>query len=67
MFQGETSDRRSYYSEMNSQCFTEWLEDTLLPALNQPSCLVMDSAGYQNMMAFDDKAFTSTSTKDEVN
>jgi transposase len=35
-----------YHSEMNAETFEEWLQDKLLPALTEPSIIVLDNASY---------------------
>ena len=66
IFQSKSVDGRDYHSEMNGQIFRDWIVNTLLPTLDRPSCLVMDNASYHNVLAQEDKAPTSASTKDEI-
>ena len=33
---------------MNSAHFLEWFEDSLLPALKEPSVIIIDNASYHN-------------------
>jgi transposase len=39
-----------YHSEMNAETFEEWLKDTLLPALTEPSIIVLDNASYHSRL-----------------
>uniref|UniRef100_A0A0B7BNV4 Tc1-like transposase DDE domain-containing protein n=1 Tax=Arion vulgaris TaxID=1028688 RepID=A0A0B7BNV4_9EUPU len=50
---------------MNSY-LRRWLANTLLSALDRPSCIVMDNASYHNVVAHADKIPTSSSTKQDV-
>ena len=42
------SSEGDYHKEMNSKVFLEWWTDQLLPALNEPSVIVLDNASYHN-------------------
>ena len=44
LFKSISTDGRDFHTEMNSTIFEDWLENTLLPTLNAPSCIVMDNA-----------------------
>jgi hypothetical protein len=37
-----------YHQEMNSFFFLEWFENQLMPALKNPSLVVLDNASYHN-------------------
>jgi hypothetical protein len=39
-----------YHSEMNAETFEEWLQDNLLPALTEPSIIVLDNASYHSRL-----------------
>ena len=52
-----------YHREMNAQVFMDWFRNTLLPALKEPSVIVMDNASYHNTRAGDCKSPTSASRK----
>jgi transposase len=39
-----------YHSEMNAETFEEWLQDKLLPALTEPSIIVLDNASYHSRL-----------------
>ena len=66
IFVGKSKDNRDYHTEMNGQCFAEWMEHSLLPSLDHPSCIVMDNASYHNFVSPEDKIPTSASTKEEI-
>lgn len=66
IFQAKSTDGRDYHTEMNGRIFRDWIENTLLPILDRPSCLVMDNASYHNVVAQEDKVPNSSSTKDEI-
>jgi transposase len=36
-----------YHQEMNSFVFLEWFENQLMPALKNPSLVVLDNVGHQ--------------------
>jgi transposase len=38
-----------YHQEMNSFVFLEWFENQLMPAMNNPSLVVLDNASYHNI------------------
>ncbi|KAJ8912809.1 hypothetical protein NQ315_014392 [Exocentrus adspersus] len=38
-----------YHGEMNSNIFTKWVEERLIPNLKEPSLIVMDNAPYHNV------------------
>ena len=42
-----------YHQEMNSVVFLEWFENQLLPALKNPSLVVLDNASYHNVKTED--------------
>ena len=42
-----------YHQEMNSVVFLEWFENQLMPALKNPSLVVLDNASYHNVKAED--------------
>lgn len=66
IFTSNYTDNRDYQTEMNGHIFREWIENTLLPSLDRPSCLVMDNASYHNAVTEEDKIPTSSSTKDVI-
>lgn len=66
MFVSKSKDNQDYHNEMNGQIFRKWIEETVIPSLDVPSCLVMDNAAYHNAVATEDKIPTSSSTKDEI-
>ena len=38
-----------YDQEMNGDCYLNWFEHQLLPALNNPTVIVQDNAPYHNI------------------
>jgi hypothetical protein len=42
-----------YHQEMNSVVFLEWFENQLMPALQNPSLVVLDNASYHNVKTED--------------
>ena len=42
-----------YHQQMNSVVFLEWFENQLMPALKNPSLVVLDNASYQNVKTED--------------
>jgi transposase len=66
VFVSKHTDNRDYHTEMNGHLFREWLEKTVLPSLDRPSCLVMDNASYHNVVAQEDKVPTAASTKEAI-
>ena len=66
LFQSKSSDNRDYHTEMNGVVFKEWMEQTLLPRLDRPSCIVMDNASYHNTVSHNDRIPTSASKKEEI-
>jgi hypothetical protein len=42
-----------YNQEMNSFVFLEWFENQLMPALKNPSFVVLDNASYHNVKTED--------------
>jgi transposase len=65
-FVSRSTDNRDYHTEMNGHKFREWMEQTVLPLLDRPSCLIMDNASYHNVISQEDKIPTSSSTKDAI-
>jgi transposase len=66
MFNSKSTDNRDYHTEMNGNIFREWIENTVLPFLDRPSCLIMDNASYHNAVSAEDKVPTSSSTKNAI-
>ena len=63
VYRSISTDNRDYHSEMNGEIFKHWMENDLLPALDRPSCLVMDNASYHNVVDQEDKHPTAASRK----
>ena len=66
VFTSVSTDNRDYHSEMNSDIFEDWIENTLLPALDRPSCIVMDNASYHSLVLPEDKIPTTSTRKEEI-
>lgn len=49
---------------MNAANFNKWLQDKLLPNLNEPSLIVMDNASYHSVII--NKAPTTQTRKPEI-
>ena len=47
------SKDHDYHQEMNSVVFLEWFENQLMPALKNPSLVVLDNASYHNVKTED--------------
>ena len=65
VFQSD-SGSEDYHQEMNAECFLDWFENTLLPALEKPTVIVLDNASYHNTQVEGTKAPTSASRKAEM-
>ena len=55
-----------YHNEMNSRHFLEWFEERLLPALQEPSVIIIDNASYHNTRVEGTTAPTSNNRKAEM-
>ena len=55
-----------YHGEMNSDLFVRWLTSHLLPALPEPSVLVLDNAPYHNQLTEESRCPTTSTTKAEI-
>ena len=53
-----------YHSEMDGRNFTKWLEEKLLPNLEEPSAIVLVNASYHSMQA--DRFQSSNSRKADI-
>ena len=53
-----------YHSEMDGENFKKWVEERLIPNLDQPSAIVMDSASYHSMRT--DKCPTISTRKADI-
>ena len=62
VFSGKSIDG-DYHREMNSKIFLDWFENRLLPALEEPSLIVLDNASYHNVRTDYSSAPTSSSKK----
>lgn len=43
------SKKMDYHGEMNAEMFTKWVENQLIPNLEEPSLIVMDNAPYHSV------------------
>ena len=59
-----SSSTGDYHREMNSNNFTKWLKEMLIPNLPPHSAVVMDNASYHTTQA--QKCPTSSSRKDQI-
>ena len=66
LYKSHSTDGRDFHSEMNSEIFEDWVEHNLLPALTQPSCVIMDNASYHSRICPDTKVPTLSSRKTEM-
>ena len=55
-----------YHGEMNSTLFQQWLTTRLLPALPEPSVLVLDNAPYHRQLTEDSQCPTTATNKAEL-
>ena len=55
-----------YHGEMNSELFLRWLTTCLLPALDEPSVLVLDNAPYHSMLTEESRCPTSATRKADL-
>ena len=55
-----------YHREMNSTVFIDWFRNTLIPALEEPSLIVLDNASYHNVRTTERKAPTSSTKKGDM-
>lgn len=53
-----------YHGEMNSEMFTKWVNESLIPHLEEPSLVVMDNAPYHSVQI--DKQPSSAWRKNEI-
>lgn len=55
-----------YHGEMNSDLFLRWLTTHLLPALDEPSVLVLDNAPYHSMLTEESRCPTTATKKADL-
>ena len=55
-----------YHGEMNSELFQRWLTTRHLPALDEPSVLVLDNAPYHSMLSEESRCPTSATRKADL-
>ena len=55
-----------YHGEMNTTLFLRWLTTMLLPALAEPSVLVLDNAPYHSQLTEDSRCPTTATIKAEL-
>jgi hypothetical protein len=61
MFLANSKDG-NYHQEMHNVVFLEWFENQLMPAMNNPSLVVLDNASYHNVK-IEDTVFPNFSQK----
>ena len=65
IFTGKEEDG-DYHREMNSKIFLNWFEHSLLPALEEPSVIVLDNASYHNIRTDESKSPTTATRKGDM-
>lgn len=55
-----------YHGEMNGELFLRWLTSQLLPVLEQPAVLVMDSAPYHSQLTEASRCPTTATRKSDI-
>ncbi|XP_074659592.1 uncharacterized protein LOC141912265 [Tubulanus polymorphus] len=55
-----------YHHQMDGDIFETWLEDQLIPALEEPSLIVMDQASYHLCLVKESQAPKSSQSKEEI-
>ncbi|XP_052680568.1 uncharacterized protein LOC128161331 isoform X2 [Crassostrea angulata] len=65
IFESKTGNQ-DYHDEMNSENFTKWFTEQLLPNLPANSVIVMDNASYHSHLDFKSKCPTSSTPKAEI-
>ena len=66
LFKSISTDGRDYHTEMNGVIFEDWLKNKLLPALPEPSLIIMDNAPYHKRQDEDTKAPTMANKHSEI-
>ena len=66
LFKSNSTDGRDYHTEMNGDTFENWLENKLLPALDEPSLVLLDNASYHTRKDPATTAPTTASKLDEM-
>ncbi|KAK3892202.1 hypothetical protein Pcinc_003953 [Petrolisthes cinctipes] len=56
----------NYHGEMNSNLFLQWVTSQLLPALADPSVLVLDNAPYNSQLTENSRCTTTATNKAEL-
>ena len=52
-----------YHGEMNSSLFINWLKSHLLPAMDEPSVIVLDNAPYHSQLTEESRCPTTATNK----
>ncbi|XP_071124012.1 CARD- and ANK-domain containing inflammasome adapter protein-like [Mytilus edulis] len=65
IFESKTSSS-DYHDEMNSEHFTEWFRDTLIPRLTPQSVVVMDNAPYHSHLDPESRAPSTGANKPDL-
>lgn len=64
IFESKSKDENGdYHKDMDSHEFENWIRNTVVPSLDNKSCLVMDNAAYHNVTNPDDKVPTKSMKK----
>ena len=66
LFKSISTDGRDYHTEMNGVIFEDWLKNKLLPALPEPSLIIMDNAPYHKRQDGGTKAPTMANKHSEI-
>lgn len=66
LFKSHSTDGRDYHQEMNAVIFEDWVRNSLLPSLKEPSCIIMDNAPYHSRICPDTAAPTTKTNKAEM-
>lgn len=64
LFRSKNGNKGDYHDSMNSQCFSKWFKDQLLPNLPNECLIIMDNASYHNKIV--NKAPTRNSKKADI-
>ena len=55
VFRSKSKDNRDYHSEMDGHNFKKWVQEKLLPNVEEKSLFVLDNASYHNVVDPEDK------------
>lgn len=60
------SSQGDYHGQMNGEVFHRWLTTQLLPAIPEPSVIVIDNAPYHNILTEESRCPTTTTRKADL-